>query len=274
MDGNKTINKVIPDGELNCIWVEAGLVSYKLCDRNYECEDCPFDQVMRQKPRPASDSISSGQGKSGDLKTGDTAAPEPDTFLGVIRNIFDGPFSQKPPEDRSYSHSHVWMKKLATNTYRIGIDHYAAGLLEGVGGVVLPQTGTLSVICNPCAWVLCGDGTIAVESPMNGKIGSVNSRLTELAGLLQNDPYESGWLSEIYSEEGMPKDCFDSSAIESASRSRFQQLKQEIIDEFDSRPPSLGVTLMDGGMRPRNLKDIIGPAKYTAFLLKLLSSKA
>jgi hypothetical protein len=38
-----------------CVWMSAGLVAYKLCDRGFECESCPFDQAMRGElpPGPA-----------------------------------------------------------------------------------------------------------------------------------------------------------------------------------------------------------------------------
>lgn len=36
-----------PAGGLPCIWMSAGLVAYKLCDRGFECDGCPFDQAMR-----------------------------------------------------------------------------------------------------------------------------------------------------------------------------------------------------------------------------------
>ena len=29
-----------------CIWMQAGVVKYKLCDHNYDCNTCPFDQAM------------------------------------------------------------------------------------------------------------------------------------------------------------------------------------------------------------------------------------
>ncbi len=273
MEGSKTISKVIPEGEFNCIWAEAGLVSYKLCDRNYECDECPFDLVMRQKSGPASGSVSSGRSKSTPTKTGESALYREDTLLDVIRKIFSGPFSEKPPGDRVYSRNHVWLKKVAAGTYRIGVDHYAASLLEGVGSVVFPQTGTYSAQNNPCAWIICGDGTVAVHSPMKGKIKSVNPLLMESAGIVQRDPYESGWLNEIQSEEELPIEHLDSAAMESLSKDQFQQLKQEILEEFDKRPPTLGVTLMDGGIRPRSLRDVLGPAAYVTLLQKLLSYK-
>jgi hypothetical protein len=37
-------------GILPCVWMSAGLVSFKLCDREGECESCPFDRAMRGLP--------------------------------------------------------------------------------------------------------------------------------------------------------------------------------------------------------------------------------
>lgn len=273
MEGNKTISKVIPDGEVNCIWVDAGLVSYKLCDRNFECDDCPFDQVMRQKIAPASSSTQVEAKKKSGGPSNSTAGQKQSTLFEVIDEIFAAPFSQKPPDDRSYSPGHVWFKEVAADTYRVGIDHYAASLLGGVGSIVFPQEGTACVRDNPCAWLICDDGTIAVESPMNGKIRKVNQTLAGSAALLHKDPYESGWLSEISCSEGVSKPYFDVNAIESSSKSEFHDLSRQIVEEFDTGRAALGVTLLDGGLHSRNLKDILGPARYISFLQKLYSRK-
>jgi hypothetical protein len=37
---------VLPPGVLPCVWMSAGVVSFKLCDREGECEGCPFDRAM------------------------------------------------------------------------------------------------------------------------------------------------------------------------------------------------------------------------------------
>lgn len=36
----------IPQETRHCIWMEAGVVKYKLCDHNYDCNTCPFDAAM------------------------------------------------------------------------------------------------------------------------------------------------------------------------------------------------------------------------------------
>jgi len=31
-----------------CVWMASGVVTYKLCDFQYNCEACPFDQAIRE----------------------------------------------------------------------------------------------------------------------------------------------------------------------------------------------------------------------------------
>lgn len=41
--------KVIPVGERKCIWMEAGVVSYKLCTNQFQCNSCQFDRAMSNR---------------------------------------------------------------------------------------------------------------------------------------------------------------------------------------------------------------------------------
>jgi hypothetical protein len=34
---------------LKCVWMLAGVVDYKLCDRQYDCEHCPLDSALRER---------------------------------------------------------------------------------------------------------------------------------------------------------------------------------------------------------------------------------
>ena len=45
----KTSYKVVPPGKKKCIWMEAGVVSYKLCDNNFDCQTCSYDHAMQRK---------------------------------------------------------------------------------------------------------------------------------------------------------------------------------------------------------------------------------
>jgi len=41
--------KIVPPGKKKCVWMEAGVVSYKLCDNNYDCPTCQYDHAMQAK---------------------------------------------------------------------------------------------------------------------------------------------------------------------------------------------------------------------------------
>jgi len=41
--------KIVPPGKKKCVWMEAGVVSYKLCDNNYDCTTCSYDHAMDAK---------------------------------------------------------------------------------------------------------------------------------------------------------------------------------------------------------------------------------
>jgi glycine cleavage system H lipoate-binding protein len=40
--------KTVPNGEEKCIWMEAGVIDYKLCNNHYNCHTCTFDKGMKQ----------------------------------------------------------------------------------------------------------------------------------------------------------------------------------------------------------------------------------
>jgi hypothetical protein len=43
-------SKLIPTSAKQCIWVDAGVISYRLCPLNYECERCSLHQALVDGP--------------------------------------------------------------------------------------------------------------------------------------------------------------------------------------------------------------------------------
>ena len=41
--------KIVPPDKKKCIWMEAGVVSLKICYNNYDCTTCDYDLAMQQK---------------------------------------------------------------------------------------------------------------------------------------------------------------------------------------------------------------------------------
>ncbi|MDO9349920.1 MAG: hypothetical protein Q7U55_01625, partial [Deltaproteobacteria bacterium] len=57
--------QLIPKKELKCVWMTAGLLSYKLCKYDLQCEKCPLDWELRNlSSTPSFDSIASPEVKN------------------------------------------------------------------------------------------------------------------------------------------------------------------------------------------------------------------
>jgi glycine cleavage system H lipoate-binding protein len=50
--------KVVPSGKKKCIWMEAGVVSFKLCDNNFDCSTCVYDHAMQAKVESQRETVS------------------------------------------------------------------------------------------------------------------------------------------------------------------------------------------------------------------------
>ena len=42
-----------------CVWMDAGVVNYKLCDRGFDCDRCPLDQALHRRPSERSANVKS-----------------------------------------------------------------------------------------------------------------------------------------------------------------------------------------------------------------------
>ena len=51
--------RIVPPGKKKCVWMEAGVVSYKLCDNNYDCSTCVYDHGMQLKVSRQKEAVAS-----------------------------------------------------------------------------------------------------------------------------------------------------------------------------------------------------------------------
>jgi hypothetical protein len=45
----KSTQSVIPQGELRCVWMDAGVTGFKLCDQEFRCESCEFNNSVQKR---------------------------------------------------------------------------------------------------------------------------------------------------------------------------------------------------------------------------------
>jgi glycine cleavage system H lipoate-binding protein len=156
---------VIPNGELLCTWVLGGVLSYKLCERDYQCDSCPLDIAMRHLYATAS------------------CLPTPQKSVDL------GEFCHYP--------SHVWVKPLSGDRALIGIDQFLSELVSGIDGVLLPRIG---LKLSHSAWLakfVVDEEIITLITPMGGTVLNTNFRVTARPEILITSPYIDGWLIEM-----------------------------------------------------------------------------
>ena len=101
------------------------------------------------------------------------------------------------PEDRSYHSEHLWAKAEPDGTMLVGITDYAQDQLGGVIFVDLPTVGEHFKQGVSCASIESVKITSDAIIPVSGEIVAVNEALADAPELLNDSPYDKGWLVRV-----------------------------------------------------------------------------
>ncbi len=100
------------------------------------------------------------------------------------------------PEELKYSKEHVWVR-IESGAAVIGITDYAQEELGSVSGVELPDEGD-EVEQDDSVGSIEARKTVAdIYAPFSGTVRSINHEAIDNPELLNDDPYDGGWLIEI-----------------------------------------------------------------------------
>lgn len=100
------------------------------------------------------------------------------------------------PEELRYTADHEWVA-LDGTTARVGITDYAQRALGDVVYVSVPAPGSRVTAGEPCGEVESTKSVSDLYAPLNGEVTEVNSDIDEDPGLVNSDPYGTGWLMKI-----------------------------------------------------------------------------
>jgi glycine cleavage system H lipoate-binding protein len=224
--------------ENECIWMKAGVVNFRICDNDYDCNSCPFDKGIRR---------SMGLGK--DFET-QRHAPE---WVDYLKNRYRGasrpcrhvltgridapkictlnyecyhcPFDQMLDEadlvrdtaapryklvsgyqladDYYYHMGHSWARFEHGGRVRVGFDDFLVKLFGSIQSLMLPPLGE-TLEQNQVGWTFARDKHKAgVLAPVTGAVLAVNHKAQEHPEIIHEDPYHEGWLFIL--EPDMPK---------------------------------------------------------------------
>jgi len=100
------------------------------------------------------------------------------------------------PKDRKYTKEHEWIKT-DSDIATIGITDFAQDQLTDVVFVELPEIGKqIEQNGNLCV-VESVKSVSDIFSPVSGEIVEVNKALENSPALINNDPFESGWIVKL-----------------------------------------------------------------------------
>lgn len=227
--------KIVPPDKKKCLWMEAGVVSYKFCDNNYDCPTCVYDHAMvakvaRQKQAAMAqpDIVSDGkiteswvdmmmqlpasQRKCRYMITGEVDRKLCPNAYEWGNCSFDQMMQERmqiealPVHNRTqlagfeladsfyYQKGHTWVRPEYGGRIRIGLDDFAQKLLGRLTGIELPNIGREVKENDQCFQVKRNKQTAGILSPFDGVVTNINNQLYDNPGLINESPYEKGWV--------------------------------------------------------------------------------
>jgi glycine cleavage system H protein len=98
------------------------------------------------------------------------------------------------PDDLSYTEEHEWLKVQEDGRARTGITDYAQDALSDVVFVELPEVGAEFTKGEVMAVAESVKAASDIYAPISGRIASINEKLEESPELVNESPYEFGWM--------------------------------------------------------------------------------
>jgi glycine cleavage system H protein len=242
---------LVPPQESRCVWMTAGILSYQLCDREFDCEHCPLDKALRTG-FPERD-VPTQEGKS-------LAAQTSERKLGL-------------PAGYLFGRRHIWVKASDHSTARIGIEPSYAAALISPRAVVLPSVGEHVHRGRVCLWIVLEGGTIPILAPLDGEVRSTNARLGDNPHAICEAPFGEGWLFDLAIDRGGLEQAGllavdEATRLFAADQARFQSL---VTAEISKEGGTTGITLADGGQMLHTVSSMLGSMRYFRLVREVFS---
>jgi hypothetical protein len=229
--------------DLKCIWMSSSVVDYKLCDKDFDCENCQFDKVIRNLAVDAKQQTSTGE-----------------NTISVLDSLMKRVKNQVCEPKNIYLKNQLMVKHLFADTYYLGINPIILLFLDNINYV--KDAGHQGYILkNKALFRVEGEwGYITFTSPMD-------FTLLDKLNFTAADILSNKWFAIISVNE---------SEITSARISRDQWYSNQVnslnlLNEYKLNTPKIGATLMDGGSPVKNLNRFLGNAEYLKVLSKLIN---
>lgn len=230
---------------LQCIWMDAGVVSYKMCGFNFDCENCLFDKVMRN------DNFNNMRFnfESSSLKERD-----------IIEQKIEAVKEAGTSKGNIYLKNNLMVKKLLGKTYYLGLTPLAYTMLENIAGFNYCRDNMIVKSGDPLVQFIGDWGSIKILSPLNFYcLGRLKQELNDLSS--------KEWFSIVELEQ----DELNKNEISEEKYLRNCSEINTVFNNYKSEFPDIGITLNDGGERLRYIYQVMGNSRYYSIIDKLFN---
>ncbi len=220
---------------LKCIWMASQVIEYKLCDNQFDCENCRFDKVMRNLL---------------DEKE------EQNTNMANIANTISNKLQSIKYDNKIiYLKNNLIAKEICNDTFYLGINPILISFLDSVSSLSVSECRK-NILTDQQVIQILGDwGSVSLSSPMNFMI-------YDLLDFPIETLLEFQWVAifgAVNQEVSKRRLCQD----------EWQTMHKKAlntIEEIKSHVPQVGTTMMDGGTQIKHLHQLVGKKRYINIL--------
>jgi len=215
----------IIESKNRCIWMDAGVVQFKLCDSDFDCLSCEFDRAMTESaaqqlarrqladksaPRevkavPWETKMRQRFGERRDCPLMKSNLCHHCSFDELLEEQFDSFLAPENPRvheifgirvtTSNFLHrGHTWVALEDGNRVRLGLDDFSQKVLGPATKINLPKVGQQIIANEPFMALGRNRNKAEVLAPLDGIIEAVNPKAGKRPQIAHDDPYVEGWL--------------------------------------------------------------------------------
>ena len=117
------------------------------------------------------------------------------------------------PSELRYSETHEWVRSQEDGIVTVGITDYAQHLLGDLVFVELPEVGRSFKQMEAFGTIEAVKAVSEMYAPISGEVKEINTNLEADSSVINNDPYDKGWMIKLTNlSTGEIDDLLDSEA--------------------------------------------------------------